>query len=92
VTEIDDDLIDAGAKAVDPIEFTPYERRYIVRGVLEAVHDRIAASGARDALLAAADQCERDATDGHCESPTCAENNRITAAWLRNRAESEAPR
>lgn len=38
------------------------------------------------ALEEAAEQCDLDATDGHCGSKTCAENNRITARWLRDRA------
>ncbi|WP_377324777.1 hypothetical protein ACFJIY_07730 [Pimelobacter simplex] len=43
----------------------------------------------RNALNDAADACDHDAEDGHCGSATCAANNRITAAWLRARADSD---
>lgn len=49
----------------------------------------VIATARAEALREAAEQCDRDAEDGHCGSPVCAENNRITARWLRDRADRE---
>lgn len=52
-----------------------------------AVHD---AEVAARALREAADECDRDAETCWCGSSTCAQNNRITARWLRARADRVA--
>lgn len=70
----------------DDAEAMGNHRAHVAAAQAAALAPVLAAERAK-ALRDAADQCERDADDGHCGSAACAENNRITAHWLRDRAD-----